>query len=262
MTDLSNAPLLEAWMQLRWGTIQKGPPSANITEFTFTPDDLDYFVGQFREVARREEFVHIERLTPSMISPLPHAVTHRFRKQPNSWPCLQIGLGIFTVNQVNDGYGWEKFKQDVLRGLVLLDSGHPLGLGKLPKLGVELSYRDGFVFKEGETSIDFVTGNLHVGFKPPADFLAYPHLNQEPSGISIHFKHNVSKPQGELIVEIKQGLINGQPGMIMDTIVRSTGDHSPDFETNTIAAWLEEAHDLQRHAFKSLIDPVYARTFQ
>lgn len=262
MTDLSNAPLLEAWIQLRWGTIQKSTPSANITEFTFPPEDVDYFVGQFREFARRGGFVHVERVTPPMISPLPHAVTHRFRREPNHWPCLQIGLGIFTVNQVNDGYGWEKFKKDVSSGLALLDTGHPLGLSNLPKLGVELSYRDGFLFKEGETAIDFVAGNLHVGFQPPRDFLDYPHLDREPSGISIHFKHTVSRPTGELIIEIKQGLINGQPGIIMDTIVRSTGDHTPDFETCAIEAWLEEAHDLQRHAFKSLIDPVYARTFQ
>jgi len=47
----------------------------------------------------------------------------------------------------------------------------------------------------------------------------------------------------------------------MDTMVRSTDDSKPNFDMESLSVWLEEAHNIQRHAFKTLINPAFARSF-
>lgn len=261
MATLPNAPLIEAWFQLRWGKVGTGA-AGKAQEFELPIEDTDFFPGQFREVAVAEGYSCVERINPHLGIPVPHIVTYRFRKAENDWPCYQIGLGIFTVNQVNDGYEWEKFKDDVLKGLKILDKGHPLGLRKLDTMGVLLQYRDAFVFNEGEEPLSFLSKNFEIGFKPPSDFLAFEPIQDDITGIRIAFNLTTDKPKGSLILELHQGIINGQPGIIMDTIVRSSDGHNFSLEFVPISDWLEEAHNIQRHAFKTLINPAFARTFQ
>lgn len=261
MPTLSNAPLVEVWTQLRWGEAKKDE-MGNLTEFSFPMEDTDFFPGQFRDIAKQAGFSHVERVNPQIPPIAPHVVTYRFRREPNSWPCYQIGLGIFTVNQVNDGYSWNKFKGDAIEGLKVLDKGHPLGLEKLNGFGIELRYRDGFLLREGQTPLAFLSDNFKIGFLPPRAFLDHQHLGSNISGMRLGFSLNLLKPLGELVLEISQGIINGKPGLVMDTIVRSHGEKRPDFTFSAIADWLEDAHSIQRHAFMELIDPVFARTFK
>jgi len=44
---------------------------------------------------------------------LPYIVQYRFRKKPNSWPALQFGPGIATIN-FTSAYAWELFKDKAL----------------------------------------------------------------------------------------------------------------------------------------------------
>jgi uncharacterized protein (TIGR04255 family) len=260
MATLPNAPLVEAWFQLRWGKVKKG--SSGSQEFEMPIEDTDFFPGQFREVAVTEGFSCVERINPHVRIPIPHVITYRFRRAENDWPCYQIGLGIFTVNQVNEGYEWKKFKEDVLKGLTILNKGHPLGLEKLNTMGVQLQYRDGFVFNEGEEPLGFLSKNFTIGFMPPGEFLAFDSIKNDMTGIRIAFNLTTVHPEGSLVLEIQQGTINAQPGIIMDMIVRSSDDQMPSLQPESISNWLEESHKIQRHAFRTLINPAFARTFQ
>lgn len=259
MPILPKAPLVEAWVELRWGL---KPHLNSPADFEFTFEDLDFFPGQFRKAAERSGFVTIERVNPEIVKAVPHVVTYRFRKAPATWPCYQIGTGMFTVNQINDGYKWETFKPDVVKGLQVLNEGHPTGLGGLSRFGIELRYQDGFPFTEGQTPPDFLKSNLEIGFRLVPEFMNLQQLSSEISGMKVGFSLNTSVPRGQLIIEIVQGTINAQPGFVMNTIVRSTQGNCPEWTTESISEWLESAHEIQRHAFKTLISPAFARTFK
>ena len=103
MPQLSQAPLIEAIFEIRWGSPQ--PAKGGMVNWNFDDEDTSFFVGQFHGVAKARGYSTVERPNPTGLS-IPHVVTHRFRPKPNVWPCYQIGLGIATVNQINDGYEW------------------------------------------------------------------------------------------------------------------------------------------------------------
>lgn len=259
MTVLAKAPLIEAWVELRWGSTLTDGRHTNII---VNCEDADFFPGQFRQAAERGGFTHIERVNPEIVGIAPHIVTYRFRKAPAVWPCYQIGAGIFTVNQLNDGYGWETFKPDVIDGLKILDQGHPLGLSKLSRFGIELRYQDGFPFSDGQIAIGFLESNMEIKFGLPAEFMQFTALSSHFSGIKMGFNLDTTTPKGQLIIELLEGTINGQPGFVMNTRVRSIKEDCPEWTIESISNWLESAHDIQRHAFKTLINPVFARSFQ
>ena len=103
---------------------------------------------------------------------------------------------------------------------------------------------------------------MEIGFDLPQRFPEFKSLGKDFSGMRLAFDLDTSDPKEHLITELSQGTINGQPGFIMDMIVRSTQGNCPEWEIETISAWLESAHEIHRHAFNTLINPAFARTFQ
>ena len=260
MTTLSEAPLIESIIEIRWGEHKLEPNKP--VEFKFLAEDTDFFPGQFHGIANSKGFVFVEQINKDVPPIIPHLVRYRFRRSEGQWPCYQIGLGIFTVNQVNEGYDWETFKKDILAGLQMLDKGHPVGLRRLPVIGIEMRYRDGFLFGGGETSTQFLKNKLKINFQPPEEVLESPNLAKKVENYNLSFKIALEKPKGLLIISLAEELINGQLGFIMDTIVRSADDLKPMFEMGSLEIWLEEAHNIQKHAFRTLINPAYANSFK
>jgi uncharacterized protein (TIGR04255 family) len=261
MTILSNAPLIEAIFEIRWGNLKIDPVSKG-KELFFSRDEIDFFFGKFRTIAESVGFSHVERIFPEEAPPIPHLVCFRFRKSPNTWPCYQIGIGVFSVNQVNDGYEWELFKQDILNGIDYLDRGHPVSLEELPFIRMDLRYRDGLLFKEGDSPINFLNKNMEIELKLPNDFVESELLSDPISGTKISFNLKTVKPEGSLIINLSQGTINARPGFILDAITRCTKNDVAKLNKTIIRDWLEETHEIQRHAFRKLINPMFARSFQ
>ncbi len=259
MTQLSDAPLIEAIVEMRWG---KSKHSANgPTEFHFPPEDTEFFPGQFFNVAAKKGFIHVERINKEVPSAIPHIVRYRFRRKENTWPVYQIGLGLFVANQAKDGYDWDIFFEDIKQGLGILDEGHPVGLSKLPAIGIEMRYQDGFLLEDGETPSDFLTKKLNIGFTQPKKFIESPSFKGMAQCKNITFTIESVRPKGLIMVNVIESLINGKKGMVMDTMVRSTDDSKPNFDMESLSVWLEEAHNIQSHAFKTLINPAFARSF-
>ncbi|MBZ0104656.1 MAG: TIGR04255 family protein [Sulfuricella denitrificans] len=266
MTTFASPPLIEAIFELRWGnpTISEGI----LRRVEFSKEDQQFFIGQFHGVAKSRGFSHVERInqsdadSPVSMALFPHVVSYRFRRAQDTWPCYQIGLGVFTVNQVNEGYEWKQFKAAIIEGLGALDSGHPNKLSGLNPIGVELRYQDGFYFDPGESAIDFLRNKLNINFSTPKGILDLGKSGGQLEGNHLEFSLSLDKPQGVLISDTQQALINGRPGFVMNTIVRSTDEFTPPFEINSLESWLEDAHDIQRAAFDAVINEAYAKSFK
>lgn len=259
MSQLSKAPLVEAIFELRWGAAQT---IAGGQTLDFSPEETEYFIGQFHGVAKAKGYPIVERINAGFPAQIPHVVSHRFRSAPNTWPCYQIGLGLFAVNQINDGYSWKTFKEAITAGLELLNDGHPSGLESLPLIGVDLTYQDGMLFEDGESAVDFLKNKLNLGFEPPKDLLKEVSGGGVAQGNSISFQIPTDKPSGLLIVELQEAKINGRPGFAMSTRIRSIEGAAPRPTVADIVAWLEEAHTKQKIAFDKLINPTFAKSFK
>jgi uncharacterized protein (TIGR04255 family) len=254
MTRLAQAPLIEAIFEVRWGLVKK---DSNGFQLNFPEEESKFFPGQFRSLVSGHGYSHMETINQP---PIPHVVNYRFRKEQNSWPCFQIGTGILTVNQINEGYDWDTFKPTVLEGVNLLDRSHPKSLKGITPLYIELRYRDGFFLEEGETSSQFLKTKLNFGFNaPPDEFIKSSFLNQKIFGQSISFQVETILPKGVFIFILNEAIINGRNGFVMDTIIRS---EPPKLSKVWITNWLEEAHEAERHAFNTLIEPAYLKEFK
>lgn len=259
MTTLPNAPLIEVITELRWGKVVQQDGEGGIS-IQFSEDEKNFFPGQFKLEAKHIGFNFHEAINPNI--PLPHLVKHRFRREANAWPCFQIGDGIFTVNQANDGYRWKTYKENFLNALEVLNKSHPDTIENLPLLGIELRYRDAFFLGEGETSVNFLHNKFNFGFTLPKEFLAPAFLEDEIRNNNFSFVINSKAPAGIVVVDIKEAIINGRPGFIMDIIMRSAEGNAPKPSIDSLASWIEEAHLMQRHAFKTLIKSDFAETFK
>lgn len=259
MTTLANAPLIEVITELRWGKIFH-PEGEGSIAFQFSEDERNFFPGQFKSEAKQRGFNFHEAVNPNI--PLPHLVKHRFRREANTWPCFQIGDGIFTVNQTNDGYAWNTYKEAFSEGLAVLDKSHPDTLVKLPLIGIELRYRDAFFLNEGESSANFLRNKFNFDFVIPEQFLASDLLEKEILNNNFSFAINSKSPVGIVVVDVKEAIINGKPGFIMDIIMRSADEKAPKSSSEDLVGWLEEAHVMQQHAFKTLVKSEFAETFK
>lgn len=254
MSRLAKAPLVEAIFEMRWANTQK--QDDNTLVMKFDKEDINFFPGQFHGVAAKNGFTTVETINEGLI---PHIVSYRFRKHENTYPCYQIGLGLFTANQINSGYDWVTFKQDVLAGVRMLDDGHPLTLAKLPITHIELRYQDVFYLDEDESPSDFLQNKMNIGFIQPDDFLDVQFIKKNVEGHNIAFHVETTEPQGLLRFEIFQATINGKKGFAMNTIMRS---EFANLNIDMISEWIESAHTTQKHAFETLINPTYLKSFR
>lgn len=260
MTTLSLAPLIEAIFEFRWGEVERLQGSDQV-RFSFSPNESELLPGQFKQLVAAEGFTTDEAANPGLPA-LPHTVKYRFRKAPDAWPCYQIGLGIFTVNQVNDGYGGARFKKQIQDGLTILGKTQKDGLKGLNGIGVELRYQDGFILDENESAADFLKKNMAIDFLLPKDFTANDNIGGDLQGNTIAFHLDVKNPAGILLVSLDQALINGKSGFVMTTTMRSADNNKPEFTLEKLATWVENAHNVHKHTFKTLISKAYARSFE
>lgn len=263
MTRLEKAPLIEAIFELRWGR----SPDLNqpIQLSRQETEESNLFPGLFMAELKNLGFVVHENANPQVPDTItfPQLVRHRFRKAEGTWPCYQIGSGIFTTNQVNDGYNWKKFKADVLSGLGVLDKSHPQHLSGLSNVGIDLRYQDGFLFEEGESPLSFLTNKMEVGFKLPSNFLDNSLLDADSAPqCMLAFNLGLTTPKARAVCTLAPGLINGRPGFVLDTVVQSQGESAPPMTTADLGNWLDQAHAVHQHAFRTLINPTFARTFK
>jgi len=243
-------PLIEVIFELHWGEAEPG-------RFSYSLEEQSLFAGQVSAAAAAKGFVFKEFLQHKNEPPLPKRVTHRFRRGENQWPCIQVGLGVFTVNQIDKDYAWASFLEAVASGLKIFSEADRNKLSLLKdSLTVILRYQDAFFPPDRKGIEDYLEENFEVNVKFPDAFFKKNIVNRPVNSISLNFEAEVTRPKGKVTVAINNAIINNKPGLIMETVVESkvTTDMKGSTGIDDFLSWAVEAHDLQRHAFRTLIN--------
>ncbi len=260
MPKLSKAPLIEIIFELRWGPGEPGQGPVNLSPDRWSPEERSYFPAEFRNGARKQGLEYVEDIGPPI--PIPSVVAHRFRPSEGKWPCLQIGLGLFTVNLTNEFYdGWDSFRQAATKGLAVLDGAYPGGLSALPLFHAELRYLDGFPLKE-QAPLDFMRANLQLALDMPDGLLEHNALQGPVESPEVGFMVPVVKPEGKLLLKLQSGMINGEKGLVAHTAIRSTRGALPDQNSEALLRWLDQAHEIQHYFFETLVAGSLMETFK
>jgi len=250
MSDLKHPPLIEAIFELRWGEVTPG-------ELTYTQEEQSLFAGKVSASAASKGFTRSEILKQSEIPvSLPMTVSHRFRKAENEWPCYQVGLGIFTANQVADGYSWLSFKKAIGTGIKICNQAEPEQLNSVKDtLKITLRYQDAFSPGAKKTVKEYLNEHFNIEAGLPESFMENESLDDKEGSVNIQFNTNTNTPKGNIGIKIANAVIGGRPGLLLETVVTSRAKDAIDgaLSEEALLSWVEKAHMLQKHSFRTLV---------
>ncbi len=235
MSKLPNAPLMEVIFEIKWDIMNK----ADIIDFQYLHGDLYSNL--------KDKYPHRENLIPPEV---PFDVVRgmpvfRFRENENSYPLVQVGPGLLTINTIDSKYFWQKFRGEASKVLSILNKIYPKC--KELNLSPALTYIDFFDFdKEKMTSVDFINTNLQLNITE--SFINETEIKAELNDINFKFNYKVN--DDILSLNLSDGKVNNNKGgIVLQTKVIGKKDK---YSKDELETWIDTSHELSSDIFKSL----------
>ena len=252
---LENKPLVEAIFELRW-ELQEPAPGMKI--------DPHYkiMIGRIYDRVGSEYSFHEQLPTATMPDEIAgYVVQHRFRKDRDKWPLIQIGPGIITLNDT-DGYVWEDFQERLYLMIDALFDAYPRAENNLKINWSLLRYIDAVDFNYEEIDIfSFLSENLKVRINIYEKLFEETGVEKFPSGFDLRFSFPANKPQGAVHLRFVRGKRKNVDALIWETQVQSIGEHAPKTKEQ-IKGWVIDAHTLTDDWFFKMIEGDLMRRFE
>jgi len=251
--ELKNKPLVEAILEVRW-KLQGSPPATQVDpHYKLLLGRLfDRMIGDYPE--------HEELPTASFPDELVgHVVQHRFRKAPNSWPLVQVGPGVFTVNSTDD-YRWPDFRPRVLSAVEKLYNAHPK-VGDLKIANLILRYIDAVDFDyRVNNAFEFLRDKLKLSILLPRSLFDSTAVEDRPNGFTCQCSFRCQEPKGIVAIRFAAGKKGDAPAVIWETTVESTEDDLTEMP-GAFEGWLDAAHKVTDDWFSKMIEGELERRF-
>jgi len=251
--ELKNKPIVEAIMEIRW-KLQGFPPGPQV--------DPHYklLLGRLFDRMLRDYPEHEQLPTANVPDELVgHVVQHRFRVAANSWPLVQIGPGIFTVNSTAD-YTWPDFRPRVLAAIEKLFDAHPK-VGELKITNLILRYIDAVDFDFNVGNIfEFLRDKFKLNVSLPDTLFTDTGVENKPISFTWQCSFKCQNPKGLINIRFATGQKNNVPAVVWENTVESGVDDLPEIPGN-FETWLDAAHQLTDDWFFKMIEGELERRF-
>jgi len=233
MSKLPNAPLLEVIFEIKWDITSR----TDIVDFQYLHGDLYSNL--------KSKYSHRESLIPPEVplEVIKGSPVYRFRETSGSYPLVQVGPGLISVNTVDNQYFWSQFRDESNQVLNVLTDIYP----KYSELHLvpALTYIDFFEYdKNKETPLEYLNANFQLSLKDNfmGDFKA------KMSDVNITLNYHVEEKIVSLT--LRNGIINNEKeGLVLQTKVIGAKER---YNTQKLKDWLDSAHDLSSSMFKAL----------
>jgi uncharacterized protein (TIGR04255 family) len=254
---LKTTPLVEAWLTIQWKLeeIQSEPLVATDPGFNFS------FVQRFFEgVKSRYNYLVELDISRIPIEITPHQPRYQFRKgDQNSYPLLQIGPGVATVNFTKP-YTWEIFKPETLLLRSNLLSSYTER--ELQATSMSLRYRNAIPCKySSDNALTFLKTKLNTPIQTPKAIPGNASKSSRPTSFNFVFTYELREPSGIGLLRIASGSKKEdetglqEENIIFEIEIISKGPDTPALHNEqTFESWLEAAHYVIHDWFFSLID--------
>jgi uncharacterized protein (TIGR04255 family) len=243
---LLSPPLLESIFELRWEL--EGDPQAGRLRDPAYP----MMYGRLYEKLKKD-FPLIEDLPSTQVhhEASPYAVRHRLRKEKDSYPLIQVGPGLVTVNDAR-GYSWTRFRGWIEKVAGLVKELYPAGAFPLNFIKAELRFVNGVRFDpQLNHPLQFLREMLNTKIEFNPELFASQEISSKPLAVALNVAYPLSSPVGNFALSVGMGQIEGKPALIFQTMIQSVGETAPQNGTS-LAAWLKQAHQTASHAFLSM----------
>lgn len=132
--ELTNKPLVEAILEIRWALNPQENGGDVDPHYRLL---LGRLFDRLQSDYPEHEQLDAARLPDDLAG---HVVQHRFRAAKDDWPLVQLGPGVFTVNDTSR-YKWEDFEKRVVEAKNKLFESYP-NPEKLKIESISLRYID------------------------------------------------------------------------------------------------------------------------
>jgi len=246
--DLPNKPLVEAILEVQWQVPEEGDPHYNL------------FPGRLYDSVAKEYPVHEPLPTSSLPQQVAQHITqHRFRTKENSWPLIQVGPGIVTLNDTV-GYTWTDFGARAKKLIPNIFNAYP----KPEELRVSrllLRYIDAVEFDcDKENAFQFLKDKLKTSIEFPTALFTDIPVRKTPTGFNFRTEFPVTSPAGIISLRFATGTHNNKPALIWETAVVSRGRDLPRLPEG-FGEWIDNSHELTDDWFFKLIEGELERRF-
>lgn len=262
--ELKNKPLVEAILEIKWHLETCMSMQVQGAAQAIVPAiDPHYklLLGRMFDRLEKQYPVHEQLPTASMPDEVVgHTVQHRFRTRENGWPLVQIGPGIFTVNDT-DKYTWTDFERRAREGITTLFDAHP-NVSELRIQSIVLRYIDAVEFDYSKENVfEFLRDKLKVGLVLPESLFDNTGVDGLPTGSQWQATFACTQPRGMVQISFTTGQKNDKPAILWGTTVQSSGSDLPDMPDG-FPEWVEQAHDIADDWFFKLIEGDLERRFE
>ncbi|PIX34128.1 MAG: hypothetical protein COZ59_08360 [Bacteroidetes bacterium CG_4_8_14_3_um_filter_31_14] len=232
MSKLPLAPLLEVIFEVKWPL----KTTEDLTKYQYLHGD--FFAKLGNKYPFRELLIPPEVPMDAYLN-IP---AHRFRTAKNSYPLIQIGPGILTVNTTDEKYIWENYEKLCTEAFITLVSQYKFKADE--NITLSLKYFDFFLYNFKDNNINkFLSDNFHIQLKQ-----TFLKETNNPTSVNLGFFYD-TKIGGFSIRMNKGNNSKGQPGIIIDTTI-SNNSSIPDI--TKVSKWLNDAHDYVSETFKAM----------
>ncbi|MBI5344411.1 MAG: TIGR04255 family protein [Deltaproteobacteria bacterium] len=251
--ELKNKPLVEAILEIRWGLQGVSPGTQIDPHYKLLLGRL--FDRMLKDYPEHEQ-LPTANIPDEMVG---HVVQHRFRVAANSWPLVQVGPGVFTVNSTAD-YKWPDFRPRVLSAIGKLYDAHPK-VGELKVTNLILRYIDAVDFDYGAANVfEFMKDKLKLNISMPDNLFKGTDVESKPNGLTWQCAFKCERPKGIINVRFATGQKGSTPALVWETTVQSAEDDLPEMPKD-FEGWLDAAHEITDDWFFKMIEGELERRF-
>jgi len=260
--DLKNKPLVEAILEIRWHLLQP-VKIAGPAQMLMPAIDPHYRILLGRLFDRFQTDYPVHEQLPTATIPDEMAaqiVQHRFRSAKDDWPLVQVGPGVFTVNDTHR-YTWTDFQKRGNEAVERLYSAHPC-VAEFRIESLVLRYIDAveYNYKE-ENAFAFLQDKMKVAVSLPPSLFQETGVENRPDTLSWQATFQCSKPPGRVHVSFATGQKEDKPAILWQTTVQSAGDDLPNMPDG-FPDWFDAAHEITDDWFFKLIEGELERRFE
>ncbi len=236
---LPQAPLQEVIFELHW--------KLDIDKESGLSFDQGFQLasGRFDQLASLT-LPHYVPLKPPMIPDhfFSYKAVHQYWKGDQTYPVMQLGPGLFTVNETEKNYVWKDFKSKIFEGLAWLQKSYrnPLNLDF-----IELRYIDAVEITDEESLNlpEYLEKNLKVAIKTNIE-LPKNHL----TGLQLAQRFKL-EDESYMNLVFNNGIRNIDETKVV--VWHTSVNHSGAIIFEELEKWIEYAHDICSGLFQKII---------
>ena len=243
---LTRPPLIEAIFEVKWA-LRTNPQGFQIDPiYEYLPVAL---AGRLKERFPLHVPL-VQSQGPWANMQIPYQVQHQFRVQPDKFPIIQVGPGVFTHNQAV-GYDPQQFQSqcvDSYRTLIAIFDQHPDKRGPIADVSIRFVNS---IPLDGEP-LSVVASRLGIRVEVAERFFRSGNLGPmlDSAGLDVSFV--CSDPVGCCGVIVSPGNVGGKAVLLWQVLVVSRGEDVRLFVDNP-ERWIGSAHDRAHEIFMNLI---------